>query len=195
MVRYLRRLLAVLPCLVACAAWAQTETALIADSADGGGPGGGTFFILVSHNGQATDNDAIRASSQASFGRGAYMRVVGHARQVPAGKATLVLRGTQTHTAPIDTIFRAIFRGGSPEVSGSIEVELKPGASYRVNGVVDTYQREVWLEEVGSKAIVGNKVVAPADPELLKAMEGAQHVCCNLRYEGDWISDSAWPHL
>jgi len=59
---------------------------------------------------------------------------------------------------------------------------------YRVNGYLDDFRREVWLEEEGG-AIVGSKIAVAADPAVVKAMEGAAFTTTNLRYEGDWISD------
>ncbi len=43
--------------------------------------------------------------------------------------------------------------------------------------------------------MVGTKVASAIDPAMLKAMEGAVFVCCNLRYDGTWIGDTPWPHL
>lgn len=174
-------------------AWAQSAT--VADTAEGGGSSGGTFFVLQAVNGQETSDNAVRASLRASYMRGRDMRIVGVRRDVPAGKVTLKLMGTQENAAPIQSIFRAVFSGGSPEFSGTVEVELEPNRSYRVNGYLDNYRREVWLEDSATGKVVGSKIAAPVDAELLKAMEGAQYLCCNLRYDGAWIGETPWPNL
>jgi hypothetical protein len=169
--------------------------AVIADTSDGGGPGGGTFFILLSVNGTDVPETALSESSRASFGRGAYMVVKGAERQVPAGKVTLKLRAVQTHVAPIDSIFRAIFRGGNPEASGTVTVELSAGQRYKVNGVLDTLRREVWIEDDRGAILPGSTVTGPVDADLLRQMEGAPFVTNNLRYDGDWISEAPNPEL
>lgn len=150
--------------------------------------------MLVAVDGKEVSETALSASSRASAGRGAYMVVRGAERSVPSGKVTLTLRGVQTHVAPIDSIFRAIFRGGNPEVSGSVTVELAPGQRYRANGVLDGFKREVWLEDDKGVEVPGSKVAIPPDPELVKEMEGAAFTATNLRYEGDWISEVSWPN-
>jgi hypothetical protein len=169
--------------------------AVIADTSDGGGPGGGTFFMLLSVDGTDVPETALSESARASFGRGAYMVVKGAERQVPAGKVTLKLRAIQTHVAPIDSIFRAIFRGGNPEATGSVTVELAAGQRYKVNGVLDTLRREVWIEDDRGTILPGSTVTGPVDADLLRQMEGAPFVTHNLRYDGDWISEAPSPEL
>jgi len=169
--------------------------AVVTDTSDGGGPGGGTFFMVIAVDGTEVQDTALGASARASFGRGAYMVVRGAERSVPAGKLALKLRGVQTHVAPIDTIFRAIFRGGSPEVTGTVTVELAAGQRYKVNGLLDTFKREVWIEDDRGAEVPGSKITAAADPEVLKQMEGASFVATNLRYEGDWINEASSPDL
>lgn len=66
---------------------------------------------------------------------------------MPAGPATLVLKGVLTHIAPIDKLFRALFKGGDPLLEGSVAVHLQAGRSYRVTGAGDALRREVWIED------------------------------------------------
>lgn len=171
---------------------AQTTDAAQArldDSADGGGPGGGTFFVLTAIDGRNVDDNALTVSRRASAGRGAWMVVRPHGRALPAGKVRLKLMATQTHAAPVQQIFTALFRGGAPEASGEVEVELAPGGRYRVTGALDSLRREVWIEDASGRELPGSRVVQAPDPELLKAMEGAAYTTVNLRYDGDWIGD------
>lgn len=196
--RVIRRhmLFFVLLVMVPAAAWANTAAqVVVADTADGGGMGGGTFFMVTAVDGVPVRENALSASAAASVGRGANMIVRGAERAVPAGKVTLDLRGTQTHVAPIDTLFRSVFRGGNPVVSGIVTVELVAGQMYRVNGVINAFKREVWLEDGQGKVVSDSKIVAEPNPELVKQMEGSVYVATNLRYEGDWISEAPWPHL
>lgn len=169
-------------------------TAIVDDTSDGGGPGGGTFFVLEAVDGVEVPNTALSASFRASAGRGAYMVVKGAGRPVSAGRVTLKLRGIQAHVAPINSIFRSIFRGGNPEVAGAVSVDLAAGQRYRVIGVLDGFKREVWIEDDRGIELVGSRVSVAPDPELLKQMEGSTFIKTNLRYEGDWINEASLPH-
>lgn len=195
---FCRRILFLVAMAVVLPALAQSgagPATTIVDTADGGGPGGGTFFMVTSIDGREVAETALGASSRASVGRGAYMVVRGAERSVPAGKVTLALRGVQAHVAPIDSIFRAVFREGNPEVVGTVTVDLAPGQRYRANGVIDGFRREVWLEDERGVEVAGSKVAIAPDPEMAKQMEGAAFTVTNLRYDGDWISEASWPNL
>lgn len=169
--------------------------AVIADTADGGGIGGGTFFMVTAVDGVPVRENALSLSAEASKGKGANMIVRGAERAVPAGKVTLDLRGTHTHVAPIDSLFRHMFLGGNPVVSGFVTVELVAGQRYRVNGALDAFKREVWLEDERGRVVADSRIATEPNAELMKQMEGALYVATNLRYEGDWISEVAWPNL
>ena len=176
--------------------WANTAAqAVVADTAEGGGMGGGTFFMVMAVDGVPIRENAWTASARASAGKGADLVVRGAQRSVPAGKVTLDLQGIQGHVKPVDTLFRAVFRGGNPEVSGFVTVELAAGQTYRVNGVFNPFKREVWLEDEGGRVVPNSKVAAEPSPELVRQMDGAVYVATNLRYEGDWINESPKPHL
>ncbi len=189
--------------LAAAATTAQVATgqvaggipAIVADTSDGGGAGGGTFFMLEAINGTEVKETALNASIRASAGRGAYMVVRGAERPVTPGRMSLKLRGVQAHAAPISNIFRAVFSGGNPEVTGTVSVDLAAGARYKVNGILDGFKREVWIEDETGKEVAGSKVAFEADPALVKQMEGAVFVATNLRYEGDWINEASTPGL
>ena len=170
-------------CGVGSDAAAQTATARIADfpRIDG------TFYVVEAIDGKEVPN-ALDRSRAASRNQGNRWSIVPFEREVPAGKTKLALRAIQASVMPAATIFRSVFMSGEPEVRGTAEFELKPGQMYRVNGHLDDFKREVWLEEEGGP-IVGSKISLSADPALVKAMEGASFVTTNLRYNGDWISD------
>jgi len=62
---------------------------------------------------------------------------------------------------------------------------------YQVVGVLEPLRREVWLAELETQALIGPKIVDSAIvEEARKAMAGARFTCCNLHYQGDWISDT-----
>ncbi len=140
MLRALSGLLVFFLCHLASA---QGGSALIADTADGGGRSGGTFFQLLAANGQDVPVTALQASIRASAMRGADLRIVDVNRPVPAGKVSLRLQGVQGYAAPVQSILSSVFGSGVLEVSGVVEVELLAGRQYTVKGVLDTYRREV----------------------------------------------------
>ena len=201
------RLAAVLVAVSAVAAQAQTSPAAeappsamatIVDTAAGGSepsalravlprPSGGSasLFVLKRANGEDL-RTGIDESVAASRGLGRQLRVVLPEHQVKAGKSTVRLLASVTHAAPIESMFAR-----SMSAEGEIEVELKAGIRYRVTGVLDDFKREVWLEEEATGRMVGRKIVQSPNPEAMAAMAAAdRYTCCNLRYDGDWISDS-----
>ena len=186
--RFLRRALAALA-WAGCALAGAQSTATIADSATANRTSG-DFFMVTAVDGKDVEN-AQSASRRASAGQGARVSVVPFERSVAAGKVTLKLRGIRASGMPAVTILRSLFRGGEPVVDGGAAYELEAGKRYRVNGVLDDYRREVWLEDEAGK-LVGARFSAAADPALVKAMEGAVYVATNLRYDDDWIEDEPW---
>lgn len=176
---------------------AQTPvaTAIIADTVDGGGSSGATFYIVTAIDGVEVRLTALRESVGASYGQGSNMVVRQVERAVPAGKVALKLRAVQAQAAPISSIFRSIFSGGNLEAEGTVTVELSANKRYRVKGLLDALKREVWIEDEQGAEVSGSRVAASVDQEVLKAMEGAVFVATNLRYDGDWISDASQAHL
>lgn len=174
---------------------ATADTATMSDTADGGGRSGAAFFMVTAVNGSAVQETALSLSTQASLGRGPFMVAKTAKRPIPAGRVELQLRGLQSTAAPIDTLFRSLFKGGNPEVVGAVTVEIAAGQFYRATGVLDAYRREIWIEDERGVEVPGSRLTASADPALLKDMEGAAFVTTNVRYEGDWISDAPLPQL
>lgn len=166
--------------------------ATIADSAGGGGIGGGTFFVLAEVDGKPVQN-SIDASQRASRGLGANMRIVREERTVPAGRIKLKLVARNAQAAPIGELFAAL---RNDAVEGVIEVELRPDTRYRVTGMLDPFRREVWLEEECSKRIVGEKIVQAASAAArAQTAEAGTYTCCNLHYDDNWIGDANYTAL
>jgi len=183
---------ALLGLLQACAVTAppvEGPSAMVADTAFGGGGAGGTFFVLTGYDGKQVP-DALSASHRASFQRGTNLTVLLVERPVPAGKLKLKLLARRSYAAPIQEI---LANSPSP-VEGTVEVELEAGRRYRVNGVLDMRGSEVWLEEADSKRIVSAKLSAAPNAEARRAAAAdLAFTCCNLRYDrDDWISDANW---
>jgi hypothetical protein len=167
-------------------------TAVVADSAHGGGRSGGTFFYLAAVNGQKTEGNTLIASRGASQGQGQNMRLKPFERAVPAGRVRLKLIGQMAFAAPVQEIFAG---SKTDPLETEVEVELASGGRYGVNGVIDAFRRELWLEDANGP-IAATKLVDPVrDPAIAQQMANAQYTCCNLHYEGDWISDANWATL
>jgi hypothetical protein len=184
-----------LACGGAIAQSASPGQAIVADSSDAGGQMGGTFFVLTAVGGNEVVETALTASRRASAGRGAYMLIQGAERPVPAGPVSLTLHALHAHAAPMATFVRSVFRDGTPEVRGTVQVELLPGHRYKVRGAIDALRREVWLEDERGAEVSGSRVTAQLPAELLKQMEGAVFLKSNLRYEDDWINEGMSPSL
>lgn len=179
-------------CFPPLASLAQTTpaagSAVLADTAKGGGRDGAAFFMVEEINGTPVKATILSASRAASAGRGPDLRVTPVFRTAPAGKTKLKIAARFGFAAPIQTLFSS---RSDYAVTGELEVELRADARYRVNGNLDAFRREVWLEEDPSGAMIGQKFIdAERSPEIQKAMASASFTCCNLHYEGDWISDT-----
>ncbi len=168
-------------------------SAQVSDSASGGGIKGGNFFFLAAVDDVPLKANNLGASLSASSGRGADLQIRPFQRQVAAGQRKLKLSSRFAYAAPVQSLFQS---GGPPPADATLTVELLDGHTYRVTGVMDAMRRELWLEDTANGEVVGTKVSLQAnDPATLKQMEGALYTCCNLRYEGDWISDANWGRL
>lgn len=169
----------------------STPSALVKDGATGGGRSGGAFFFVAEVAGKPIEDNNLRASMRASAGRGADLRVMQVARYVPAGPTRLRLTGRYAHAAPIQSIFSA---AADYAVEGFVDADLRDNGVYRVTGNLDAFKREIWLEDEVTGAVVGAKVVGVATP-LAAASGPGLFTCCNLRYDGDWISDANYATL
>lgn len=168
-------------------------SAVIADTATGGGMGGAAFFYLSEAGGKQIPQNNLQASMAASFGRGTDLQVRPFERRIAAGKTKLKLTARYAHAAPIQSIFSS---AASYAVDGFVEAELRENVRYRVVGILDAFKREVWLEDEATGAIVGQKIRGVAAQVAAGAIPAnALYTCCNLRYEGDWISDANWVPL
>jgi len=163
-------------------------SALILDSGLSEDAGRAAFFVLTAVDGTPIDENSLKRSVHANRGRGRNLFPITVQRYVAAGKHRLTLTAEFGTAAPIEYLFRP---SSFATVSGEIDVELKPDIAYRVDGVLESLRREVWLEELETRALVGHKIIdLKIAEDAGKAMAGAQFTCCNLHYKGDWISDT-----
>ncbi|NUZ06564.1 hypothetical protein [Piscinibacter koreensis] len=167
--------------------------AYIQDSASGGGNSqSGILFYVEKIDGADTRNN-LDATRRASSNRGFDLQLGSAGRPLPAGPMRLTLTGRMVYGAPIQEMF-----AGSRlyHVTGEVAVDLVAGRRYRVTGVLDTFRREVWLEDTVTGQVVGTKVVAPPTRELAAELQAAdRYTCCNLHYGDRWISDANFAEL
>lgn len=181
-------LVGTLPCMAADAA-----PAIVFDGAVGVGSGGGDFFYVAAINGVEVQETSYSRRRRAGIGRGSYWVLQFPSRSVPAGAVRLKLAGQREYAVPIENLFRT---AASWSVEGDVEVTLEAGVSYRVNGAIDGFRREVRLEREDNQQVLARvQGSAMDDPKVKAEMAGAGYTCCNLHYEDDWISDANWPML
>jgi hypothetical protein len=163
-------------------------SARILDSALGEDGGRAAFFVLSAVDGEPIKENAMTKSVRANFGRGRNLHPLPAERFVASGKHRLTLTAQFGTAAPIEYLFRP---SSFAKVSGDVDVELKPDVVYQIAGVLEPLRREIWLEEWETRTQVGSKIIdLEVAGEAAKAMAGAQYTCCNLHYNGDWISDT-----
>ena len=165
--------------------------ATVSDSSFGGGHDGGSFFYPASVNGVKVPTNALTASLSASAGRGADLRLMRIERRIPAGKVRFKLVGSYAFAMPLQTLFKS---ASDYAVEGEIDVVLREGGRYRITGALDAYRREVWIEDEEAGQILGEKIVELAKADATFDAK-ASFTCCNLHYDGDWISDGNWAGL
>lgn len=163
-------------------------SARIWDSALSEDRGRSAFFILTAVDGEPIKENSMTKSVQANFGRGRNLAPIPVERYVAAGKHRLTVSAQYGTAAPIEYLFRP---SSFANVSGEVDVDLKAGTDYRIAGILEPLRREVWIEESDTHALVGRKVIdLEVANEAHTAMAGAKFTCCNLHYNGDWISDT-----
>ena len=142
--------------------------------------------------GRKTESDALAESRRASYGQGNNMKLRPFERAVPAGKVRLKLVAQRAFAAPVQTLFAG---SKTDPLEAEVEVELSPGGRYVVNGVLDAFRRELWLEDASGPIAATRTADAVRDPAIVQQMANARYTCCNLHYEDDWISDANWATL
>ena len=172
-------------------------TAYVVDSSvrTGNLPQSGTiFFTLAEVDGGGKLQTSVERTRIASSGLGFRQNVVEASWTLKAGPAKLRLLGRVSYGAPIQELFAS---ASGRSIEGTVDVDLKPGNRYIVKGALDAYRSEIWLEDLYSGEIAGEKIVKKADPALLaKSAASGTYTCCNLRYDDKLITDEnflEWP--
>lgn len=169
-------------------------SAVIADTA-GSLADSGDLFILEEIDGKPVTWTAREASKGASFGHGFHFVPVSVSRYVAAGHHRFKIAAVRVYAAPISEILHSF---SNQPVEGFVEVDIRADANYLVDGEVNRFRKEVWLQEIidGNGRILGDKVVKLLeDPQWLPLKPTASYTCCNLHYDDDSIAEANWTGL
>lgn len=118
------------------------------------------FFSVEAVDGQTIENSRIK-TRQVNQGRGMFMSPVIVGREIPARPTTLKIVGRTEYGAPILALMKAVY-----QVKGDIQFEPEANKSYVVKGELGENYSAVWIEDVGTSAVVGKKIEIKGSAKL-----------------------------
>lgn len=118
------------------------------------------FFYVEAVDGQNIGNSRTK-TREVNQGRGMGMAPEILGREIPARPTTLKLVGRTEYGAPILALTNAVY-----QVKGDVQFEPEANKSYVVKGELGENYSAVWLEEVGTRAVVGKKVEIKGSAKL-----------------------------
>lgn len=128
------------------------------------------FFFVHAIDGKALENTSLSRSLDASRGNGRLMKGRQLIHYPPPGRVRLGLTAKRAYAAAIDNLMH---QTANTEFRGTIDVELKKGERYYVNGAMDVGQREIWLVDAKGEQVGPRIAARPADiAEPLKDVQG-----------------------
>jgi len=127
-------------------------TAEIRDSVTVKSRSNADFFYIASVDGNAVEQ-SLDKTVGANFGQGFNMNPQIVQRTVPARSMKLELVGRTHHAAPIQSLFSTEF-----QVKGPLSFTPEAEHTYIVHGELGENYSAVWLEDLGSGTIVGQKI-------------------------------------
>jgi len=110
------------------------------------------LFYLKKIDGKKIEDSRSRTLI-ANSGKGFYISPVIVSRKIPAKLCTVMITGRTEYAAPILALTGKVY-----EVSGEVEFYPEEDKTYIVKGELTEKYSSVWIEDVESKRIVGNKV-------------------------------------
>jgi hypothetical protein len=110
------------------------------------------FFYVSEVNGREIPNSVTETRS-ANYGRGFNMTPQVTSRLVPAEPSTFKIYGRTEHAAPILALVNKVY-----EVSGTSTFTPLPDHLYRVVGELQPDHSAVWIEDVDTQQMVGQKI-------------------------------------
>lgn len=119
-------------------------TASIKDTSERGSNGAATFYYVEQVDGHDVIN-ALSESRRASQGTGFRLNIANVSRPVRAQKITIKIAASETESAPIHSIFRAISGGRATPTAADFEFSPQAGRTYSVIGENRNGKLLVWL--------------------------------------------------
>jgi hypothetical protein len=107
------------------------------------------IYYLKKINGKNIDN-ALNATSAASYGKGSLLVAVGSSRSIPAEPLKLQLVGQVFSSAPIIALANA---GKNYSVEGELEFTPEKDKRYVVNGSLSEDYSAVWIEDTNGNVV------------------------------------------
>jgi hypothetical protein len=167
--------IALLLALAACAATAVNPlpegysgpVAHITDSGQSLGHTSAVLFYVAKVDGRRID-DSAAATARTNAGKGLDMTPVVIGRDVPAEPTTFTIVGTRIYAAPILSIIQPSY-----EVSGETKFTPLPGEAYVVKGEVGRDHSTVWVEDVKTGAVMGDRLEVKSVPPPPAAEKGS----------------------
>jgi hypothetical protein len=116
--------------------------------------GNADFCVVVSVNGKRVRNsiDATQEASS-SMGRVLHIRTVEQSLEPSPQRLTLACK--TVHASPVGSLL-----GSSASVEGDVEFSPVPHGTYMVNGVLDTPEQSVWIEDANTGEVVTKRVTS-----------------------------------
>lgn len=119
------------------------------------------FFVAETIDGNQIDNSLL-ATVRANKGRGMIMTPMSIARPLVAENPVKVgVRGRTHHAAPILGLTQTVY-----QVQGVIEFTPQANVKYVVRGELGPSYSAVWIEELETKQVIGNKVEITGSAKL-----------------------------
>jgi hypothetical protein len=110
------------------------------------------FFYLEKINQNEILNSRIHTLN-VNHGRGLSFKPVVLDHNIPAKESTITLVGRTEYAAPIQALTNTVY-----EIKGDITFIPNKNKKYIIKGKLDKQYSSVWIEELESSIIVGNKI-------------------------------------
>jgi hypothetical protein len=118
------------------------------------------YFELISVDGRSVNKTSF-LTREKSYVTGFAMNLIPISRNLPVISKVLIIGGTNYHATDIFGIGDLFYN-----VKGAVNIRLKAGNSYKVNGEISKHYSLVWVEDDKTGLIVSNVLISgkvPAD--------------------------------
>lgn len=118
-------------------------------------------FFYLSHIDEKRIEDSLSKTRQVNYGRGMNMSPVVLERKVPSHPSTFKVVGRTEYAAPILALTNTVY-----EVSGDVKFSPEKDRTYIVKGELGESYSAVWIEDVATNALVGEKIEIKGSAKL-----------------------------